>query len=127
MYLVTQNNLYNKNLQQTPSLLCFYCKELLSRIPEQLDLLIYEFSTNFYWISKFTAKITKESLEILFICVYGYSNNPLGFRFFSTRGPWLDQNRGRAPAGLAGRFPAAQVAGGEGIGVEKEERDQAHL
>ena len=34
---------------------------------------------NFYGISKFTAKITKETLEILFICVYGYSNNPWSF------------------------------------------------
>ena len=40
---------------------------------------------NFYGISKFTAKITKESLEIIFICVYGYSNNPLGFCFFQPK------------------------------------------
>ena len=42
---------------------------------------------NFYGISKFTAKITKETLEILFICVYGYSNNPLGFCFFQPEVP----------------------------------------
>ena len=42
-------------------------------------------------------------------------------------GPWPDQNRGRALAGLAGRFTAAQVAGSEGPGVGKEEEVQEHL
>jgi len=63
MYLVTQNSLYSKNLQPTPTILWFYCKELYTRIPKHQDLLFYEFPTIFYGISNFTAKITKESLE----------------------------------------------------------------
>ena len=63
----------------------------------------------------------------LFTWVTVYSKNTLDFLFLLTRGPWPDQNRGRAPAGLASWFPVAQVAGGEGIRVEKEEEDQAHL
>ena len=34
---------------------------------------------NFYGISKFATKITKRSLLTLFIRVYCYANNPLGF------------------------------------------------
>ena len=47
MYLVTQINLYSKNFQQKPNILWFSCIEFYTRIPEQLDLLIYEFSTNY--------------------------------------------------------------------------------
>ena len=82
IYLVTQNHLYSKNLQQTPSLLWFYCKELPLRIPKHPSLHFSEFPTIFYGISKFTAKITKESLVALFIWVTVYSHNPLGFLFF---------------------------------------------
>ena len=52
---------------------------------------------------------------------------PWGFDSFQPEVPGRTKTGERAPAGLAGRFPAAQVAGGEGIGVEKEEGDQAHL
>ena len=51
----------------------------------------------------------------------------LGKFCFLQSDPWPDQNRGSTPAGVAGRFPAAQVAGGEGPGVGKEEGVQAHL
>jgi len=77
-------------------------------------LLIYEFSTNFYCVSKFTAKITKESGEILFICVYGYSNNPLGFVSSNPR------SLGRVRWGNAGfdrPFPGEGLPSGEGGGV----------
>ena len=33
IYLVTQYHLYNKNLQPTPTILWFYCKEPYTRIP----------------------------------------------------------------------------------------------
>ena len=63
IYLVTQNNLYSKNLQQTYTIFWFYCKELLSRIPKHSSLHFSKFPTIFYGISKFTAKITNKSLE----------------------------------------------------------------
>ena len=46
IYLVTQNHLYSKNLQQTPTILWFYCIDIFKRIPKHQDLLFYEFSTN---------------------------------------------------------------------------------
>ena len=106
MYLVTQIKFSSKKFQLTPSIFWFYCIERCTRILEQLDLLIYEFSTNFYWISKFTAKITKKPLLLLFIWVTSYSNNPPGFRFFSTWGPWPVVREG------AQRWPAKSRRGG---------------
>jgi hypothetical protein len=55
IYLVTQNHLYIKNLQLKPNILWFYCIELFKRIPKHQDFLLYEFSTNWYRISKFAA------------------------------------------------------------------------
>ena len=101
IYLVTQNHLYSKNLQQTPTILCFYCKDLYPRIPEHQDFLFYEFPTNFYWISKFTARNYKEVLRALFNWVTVYSNNPLGFLEFQTWSPW--------PQGRTGEREAREV------------------
>ena len=118
MYLVTQINMYNKNLQQTHSLLWLYCIELCTRIPKHQDLLFYEFPMNwfriskfaanyykqvpagtipmsFYWISKFTARNYKEVLRALFNWVYGYSNNPLGFLEFKPEVLGWVRERGR--------------------------------
>ena len=79
---------------------------------------------NFYGISKFTAKITKESLEILFICVYGYSNNPVGFCFFQPEVPGPGQ---RGSAGFDRPFPGEGITGGEGGGVWELHGFKAHL
>src|SRR6185312_16223510 len=56
-------------------------------------------------------RILKESLEILFICVYGYSNNPLGFCFFQPEVPGQGQRRGAA---LTGQIPARGSAAARG-------------
>ena len=54
---------------------------------------------NFYGISKFTAKITNESLKILFICVTGFADSPLELLFLLTRDPWPGKmNREGGPA-----------------------------
>ena len=79
---------------------------------------------NFYRISKFSAKITKEPLLLLFICVTAYSNNPLGFLFFQ---PEVPESRGRRIGKGAGRNPAMWVAGGEGKEARELEGTTAHL
>ena len=78
---------------------------------------------NFYGISKFTAKITKESLKILFICVTGFADSPLELLFLLTWGPWPGQ-RG---AVVVRPNPARGVTGGEGGGVWKVQKSKAHL
>ena len=67
IYLVTQNKIYSKNLQLKHNILWFYCIELFKRIPKHPSLHFYEFPTIFYGISKFSAKITKGPLLLLFI------------------------------------------------------------
>ena len=74
---------------------------LALRIPEQLILHFYDFSTNCYVFSKFTVLKFKHILQF----------DPWRFWFFSNEVPGgTSQNRG----GLARRFPAMGLAGGEG-------------
>ena len=79
IYLVTQIKIYSKNLQLKPNILWFYCIELFKRIPKHLDLLFYEFSTNWYWISKITANYYKQAPIALFPWVTDIADSPLGF------------------------------------------------
>ena len=72
-------------------------------------------------------EITKKSLEHYSYVSRSIQTTPWGFVSFNPEVPGQTQTGETAPAGLAGRFPAAQVAGGEGIGVGKQEGDQAHL
>ena len=73
---------------------------------------------NLYRISKFSAKITKKSLEILFICVTGFADSPLELLFLLTRGPWLrKENR----EGTALQIPARSGPRSEGEVREKKE------
>ena len=66
IYLVTQNHLHSKNLQQTPTILWFYCIELYTRIPKHPSLHFSEFAMIFYGISKIPARNYKEVLIALF-------------------------------------------------------------
>ena len=45
IYLVIQNHLHSKNLQQTPTILWFYCKDIYTRIPKHPSLHFSEFPT----------------------------------------------------------------------------------
>ena len=118
MHLVTQINLYSKNFLQTPIILWFYCIELFTRIPEQLDLLFYEFSTNLYWISKFTARNYKEVLKALFIWVKVYSNNPLDFLEFQPEVP------GRQTRTEQGRRRRFRGVGSPAVGGPRGKRER---
>ena len=72
-------------------------------------------------------EITKKSLEHYSYVSRSIQTTPLGFVSFNPEVPGRTKIGERAPAGLAGRFPAVQVAGGEGAGVGKEEEVQEHL
>jgi len=76
---------------------------------------------NFYRISNFSAKITKKSLKILFICVTGFADSPLELLFLLTRGPWpMGKNR----AGFGRPLPAPRLTGGEvWVGGNEEEAE----
>ena len=65
--LVTQIKFHSKNLQLIHNILWFYCIELFKRMPKHPSLHFSEFPTIFYGISKFSAKITKGPLLLLFI------------------------------------------------------------
>ena len=87
---------------------------LVLRIPEQLSLHFYDFSTNCYVFSKFAV--------LKFIC--NFSFGPLKLLFLLTWGPWRKtQNRAR----FVRRFPAMGLAGGEGKVGEKGEGFTPHL
>ena len=105
--LVTQTQIYSKNLQLTPTILWFYCKELLSRIPKHKDLLFYEFPMNLYRISKFTANPNKQVPEGTIHMCLGFADSPLGFFEFKTEGPWLGQREGRRLTGQNRRREAS--------------------
>ena len=78
---------------------------------------------NFYRISNFSAKITKKSLKILFICVTGFADSPLELLFLLTG--VLGPVRGGGTA-LTGQNPAKGGIGGEGDLGEKEEEAEPH-
>ena len=65
-----------------------------------------------------------EVLRALFICVYGYSNNPLGFCFFHPKVPGPGQ---RGEAVVDRPFPGEGLTGGEGRGVWELHWFKAHL
>ena len=89
---------------------------LVLRIPEQLSLYFYEFSTILYGIYKFAA--FDSSVHVSF------SLRPLGFCFFSGEVPGgsSEQSRERAR-----RFPAMGLAGGEEKVGEKGAGFTPHL
>ena len=124
IYLVTQIKIYSKNLQLKPNILWFYCIDLFKRIPKHQDLLFYEFSTNWYWISKFTEKHYKQVPKALLQWVWAYSNNPLGFCFFHPEVPGPGQRDGAA---VDRRFPGEGGVGGEKGEVRELEGTTAHL
>ena len=72
-------------------------------------------------------EITNKSLEHYSYVSRSIQTTPLGFVSFNPEVPGRTKIGERAPAGLAGRFTAAQVAGGEGIGVGKQEGVQEHI
>ena len=61
---------------------------------------------------------------LLFICVYGYSNNPLRFCFFQPEVPGPGQ---RGDAGFDRPFPGEGLTGGEDGGVWELHGFKAHL
>ena len=77
--------------------------DLVTRIPENLSLYFSDFSTNLYRFYKFSGKTRKH--------IHRFAKGPLGCFGGLQNGPWPEY-RGRG--GLAGRFPATAVAGGEG-------------
>ena len=103
--LATQIKFYSKNSQLMPNILWFHCIYIFKRIPKHQDLLFYEFSTNWYWISKITEKHHKEVPRALFMCHWLFKEHP-GFSFLSTRGPWAGSERG------GGGWPAVSRRGG---------------
>ena len=120
---MTQNNLYSKNLQQTPTILWFYCIDLFKSILKHQDLLFYKFSMNWYWISKFTTNHNKQVPIALFKCVTDYSKNTLGFLFFQPEVPGPGQ---RGEAVVDRPFPGEGLTGGEGGGVWELHGFKAH-
>ena len=111
IYLVTQIKIYSKNLQLKPNIKWFYCIELFKRIPKHQDLLFYEFSTNWYWISKITANYYKQTPIALFPWVTDIADSPLGFFKFKHAVLGLGQREG---TGVDRPLPATASAGGEG-------------
>ena len=89
---------------------------IVLRIPEQLSLYFYDFSTIVYGIYKFAA--FDSSVHVSF------SLRPLGFCFFSGEVPGgsSEQSRERAR-----RFPARRVTGGEGKVGENGEGLESYL
>ena len=123
IYLVTQNHLYSKNLKLKPNILWFYCIELFKRIPKHQDLLIYEFSTNWYWISKITEKHCKPVPKTLLQWVTDIADNPLGFLKFKHAVLGSGQ---RGEARFDRPFPGEGLTGGEGGGVRELHGFKAH-
>ena len=70
-----------------------------------------DFSTNFYGISKFTAKITKESLEHYSTESMAIQITPWGFVSYQLEVPGPGQ---RGEAGFDRPFPGEGFTGGEG-------------
>ena len=75
--------------------------DFVARIPEQLSLHFYDFSTNCYVFSKFTVLNFKHILQF----------DPWKFWFFSNEVPGGSTEQGR---GKGGRIPAMSGPGGVG-------------
>jgi hypothetical protein len=65
--------IYSKNFALTHAILCFYCIDLLTRIPKHLYLLFYDFSTIYYVFSKIEPVIClKKRLNLIYQNSYKY-------------------------------------------------------